>query len=261
MEARRVLGISLQVGHLQVGHQSAPRPKVGVTRRRARRAKTDARIAGELANPSQNQKKKNSQPPTKIHRRRDLPRPPRPRRRTRSCRPRLVGQVRDPRLYAVRSPWVGVLLYILQEVRGQTARTSVSGQLEQAELDPDQTGTRGPKRDGDGGGSGPKGGGPGGSEAARGATGAGKVRSHPVTTRGTATRGARAAGTAAALVLTQRESTARASLVEGLSWLKASSRRIILDGGFSQAREEPGGLFVDRTTTSLPPGRPSQREL
>ena len=98
-------------------------------------------------------------------------------------------------------------------------------------------------------------------EVARGTTGAGKVTSHPVTTRGTATRGARTAGTAAVMVPMLRKSTGRAFLVEGLSWLKASSHRIILDGGFSQGREEPGGLFVGRTTTSLPPGRPSQREL
>ena len=67
------------------------------------------------------------------------------------------------------------------------------------------------------------------------------------------------AGTVAVMELMQKRPTARAPRVEGLSWLKASSHRIILDGGFSQGREEPGGLFVGRTTTSLLPGRPNLR--
>ena len=67
-------------------------------------------------------------------------------------------------------------------------------------------------------------------------------------------------GTAAAEGLRLRRSTARALLVEGLFWPKASSRRAIQDGGFSQRREEPGGSFVGRTITSLSPGRPSLRE-
>ena len=95
-------------------------------------------------------------------------------------------------------------------------------------------------------------------EAVLGAIGVGKVISHPVTTRGTVVPGARMAGTVAVMELMQKRPTARATQVEGLSWLKASSHRTILDGGFSQGREEPGGSFVGRTTTSLPPGRPSR---
>ena len=96
-------------------------------------------------------------------------------------------------------------------------------------------------------------------EVARGTTGAGKGTSHPATTRGTVTRGARMGGTVAAEGLRLRRSTARALLVDGLLWLKASSHRTSLDGGFSQRREEPGGSFVGRTTTSLLPGRPNLR--
>ena len=68
-------------------------------------------------------------------------------------------------------------------------------------------------------------------------------------------------GTVAVVELMQKKTMALVLLEEELSWLKASSHRTILDGGFSQERKEPGGSFVGRTTTSLPPGRPSQREL
>ena len=68
-------------------------------------------------------------------------------------------------------------------------------------------------------------------------------------------------GTVAVVELKQKKTMARV-LPEGeLSWFKASSHRTILDGGFSQEREEPGGLFVGRTTTSLPLGQPNRLEL
>ena len=78
-------------------------------------------------------------------------------------------------------------------------------------------------------------------------------------------RGVRSAtATCASTTLREFASTAQAQwlekskkAVEPLS-SKNSSHGTILDGGFSQEREEPGGSFVDRTTTSLPPGRPSR---
>ena len=69
------------------------------------------------------------------------------------------------------------------------------------------------------------------------------------------------AGTVAVVELMRKGTMARVLPEEELSWLKASSHRTILDGGFSQEREEPGGSFVDRTTSILPPGRPSRRGL
>ena len=96
-------------------------------------------------------------------------------------------------------------------------------------------------------------------EVVPGATGVGRTTSHPVATRGTMILGARMAGTVAVVELMQKKTMARALPEEELSWFKASSHRTTLDGGFSQEREEPGGLFVGRTTTSLPPGRPSRR--
>ena len=95
-------------------------------------------------------------------------------------------------------------------------------------------------------------------EAARGTTGVGKVTSHPVATRGTVVPGARMVGTVAVVELMQKRTMALVLLEEELSWLKASSHRTILDGGFNQRREEPGGFFVGRTTTSLPPGQPNR---
>ena len=66
-------------------------------------------------------------------------------------------------------------------------------------------------------------------------------------------------GTVAVVELMQKKAMALVLLEEEFSWLKASSHRTILDGGFSQGREEPGGSFVGRTITSLPPGRPNLR--
>ena len=95
---------------------------------------------------------------------------------------------------------------------------------------------------------------------AAGRTGVGKI-SHPVVTRGTTTRGARMVGTVVITELMQKGATVDALPEEGPSWPRVSSHRIILDGCFSQGRKEPVGSSVGRTTTSLPPGRPSQREL
>ena len=96
-------------------------------------------------------------------------------------------------------------------------------------------------------------------EVVPGAIGVGKTISHPVATRGTVVPGARMAGTVAVVELMQKRSTARASPGEEPSWPKASSHRTILEGGFSQGREELSGLFVGRTTTSLPLGPPNLR--
>ena len=98
-------------------------------------------------------------------------------------------------------------------------------------------------------------------EVVLGATGVGRTTSHPVATRGTMILGARMVGTGAVVELKQKRTMARVLLEGELSWLKASSHRTILDGGFSKEREELGGSFVGRTTTSLPPGRPSRRGL
>ena len=68
-------------------------------------------------------------------------------------------------------------------------------------------------------------------------------------------------GEAAAAAQKQEKTMALVLPEVELSWLNVSSHRIILDGGFSQGRKEPGGSSVGRTTTSLPPGRPSQRGL
>ena len=68
-------------------------------------------------------------------------------------------------------------------------------------------------------------------------------------------------GKAAVVELMQRKTMALVLLEEELSWLKASSHRTILDGGFSQERKEPGGLSVGKTTISLPPGLRNPQEL
>ena len=98
-------------------------------------------------------------------------------------------------------------------------------------------------------------------EVVPGKTGFGRTINRPVVTRGTATRGVLMDGEAAVAAPMQDKSVALVLPEVEPSWLNVSSHRIILDGCFSQGRKEPGGSSVGKTTTSLPPGRQSQREV